>query len=310
MGIHGCSVVVSTYNRLPYLKQCMPSLLQLQHTPLEIIIVDDGSSDGTREYLSSFTDSRLRIVRHEKNRGLSAGRNSGVAVARLPIIAFTDDDCIVDPQWVARMTEPFADPSVGLTMGSVYYVRREYRGYFPERIVQNLGARWPKGCNVAYRRSVFVQLGNFSDAYYRYQNEDTEMAIRTVATGFRFRRVPEAVVYHQPARWTVSTLLASAHNAAVWPWLKRKYPRDYQTFGSPVRWGFIVHPEDYVYIFLSAIVVSVLLGRYLWHGGRNVKIFFAKWPLYFLLRRWHIWRSAVQVRRHIPIDNAMEKTLG
>lgn len=299
MSVAGCSIVVCTYNRCDSLRRCLDALLLQQYASLEIIFVDDGSTDGTAAYLREITDARLRIVRHERNRGLSAGRNSGIAAARYPIIAFTDDDCVAAPDWVSRLVEPFSDARVGLVIGQAFYVARGVRRYFPERVVQNLDARWPKGCDMAYRREVFFRAGNFSDAYYRYQNEDTEMAIRTVAAGFQFRRAPEAVVYHQPAQWTAGALLASAHNAAVWPILKKKYPAHYRAFGAPVRWG-IVHPFDYVILPLSPVLVPLLLARYLWHGGRDLKIFFAKWPAYFLLRRFHIIRSALRNRTFAP----------
>ncbi|MDD5110595.1 MAG: glycosyltransferase family 2 protein [Patescibacteria group bacterium] len=297
MSAPGCSIIVSTYNRMGSLRQCLPSLLQQTYAPLEIIVVDDGSTDGTAAYLREVTDARLRVVHHERNRGLSAGRNSGIAAARYPIVAFTDDDCVAAPDWVSRLAEPFSDARVGLVIGQAFYEARNVRRYFPERIVQNNSARWPKGCNIAYRREVFTRIGNFSDAYYRYQNEDTEMAIRAVAAGFQFRRVPDAVVFHQPAQWTVAALLASAHNAAVWPLLKRTYPHHYQTFGSPVRWG-MVHPFDYLMLLFSPILVPLLFVRYRWHGGRDTKIFFAKWPVFFLLRRFHIIRSALRDRTY------------
>lgn len=293
MAMPGCTIVVATYNRQPQLKQCLPALFLQRSVPFEVIVVDDGSSDGTREYLKTITDARLRVITHSSNRGLSAARNSGIAAARYQIIAFTDDDCVAKPDWIEHLCGPFADARVGFAMGQVFYAARGARRHFPERVVQNIGAQWPKGCNLAYRRDVFIRVGNFSDAYYRYQNEDTEMAIRAVAAGFTFRRVPQAVVVHLVARWTVPALLASAHNAAVWPILKRKYPHHYQAFGAPVRWG-IVHPNDYLLLLLSPIVVPLLLCRYLWYGGRDLKIFFAKWPVYFFLRRFYIYRAAIR----------------
>lgn len=294
--IHGCSVVVGTYNRVMWLKHCLAALRRQDYQPFEIIIVDDGSTDGTAEYLRQLNDSRVRVIRHDQNRGLSAARNTGIAHAKFPVVAFTDDDCEADRAWVSRLVAVFADAGVGLAMGEVFYVRRGYRGYFPERVVQNLGAVWPKGCNMAYRREVFAAAGNFSDHYYRCQNEDTEMAIRAVAHGYRFCRVPAAVVCHQPAHWTARALLATANNAAVWPQLKRDYPRHYRIFGSPVRWGCVAHPEDYAVLLLLPLVLPALLVRYLGHGKRDLKMFFTKWPLLLVLRRYRIWRAAIASR--------------
>lgn len=291
-----CSVVVATFNRRGLLPACIAALLRQDYQSLEVIVVDDGSTDGTAAWLDTLYDPRVRVVRHDRNLGLSAARNTGIAHARSAAVAFTDDDCEADPAWVSRLMAAFADPAVGLALGQVCYVRPGYRGYFPERVVQNLGAAWPKGCNVAYRRGVFEQLGGFAEEFYAYQNEDTEMAIRAVAAGWKFARVPQAVISHQPARWTARQLAATARNAAVWPHLKRRYPRHYRAFGGPARWGWVVHPEDYLLLLLQPFLLPLLLVRYWMHGGRDLMLFFTKWPWLILRRRLAIYRAAVASR--------------
>ena len=158
MAVSGCTVVVATYNRQSLIEWCLPALLSQRYVPLEVIVVDDGSRDRTAVYLRTISDSRLRVITHSENRGLSVARNSGIAAARYPVIAFTDDDCITEPDWITQLCKPFADARVGLVMGQVFYVARGGRRHFPERVVQNIGAQWPKGCNMAYRRQVFSRV--------------------------------------------------------------------------------------------------------------------------------------------------------
>lgn len=288
----GCSIIVCTYNRLKYLRQCLPFLLEQNYPQYEIIIVNDGSTDGTKEFLQSQTDNRIRIIHNEKNLGLSGSRNAGIRIASYDFTAFTDDDCHADKDWLAGLMAGFSEEKIGLVGGETFYVSQTYRGYFPERLVANPGARFPMGCNVAYRKKVFEACGYFDDLFFKYNNEDSEMAIRAVSRGFSFVRAPQAIVYHQQMDWTVKSLLRSAVNASVIPLLKKRYPRHYRTFDPPVTLGFIINGADYLYLLTSPVLILVLLIRYLLHGKKDLKIFFTKWPILLILRRYYIYREA------------------
>jgi len=86
------SVVIPTYNRLGTLPRALESVLRQTYDDIEVIVVDDCSADGSWEYLQSISDPRLRVVRHETNRGGSAARNTGIKAARADLIAFQDSD--------------------------------------------------------------------------------------------------------------------------------------------------------------------------------------------------------------------------
>ncbi len=288
------SVVVSTFNRAAYLKHCIDRLLELNFDNFEIIIVNDGSTDNTGDYLDSLKNKRIRIVNHRENLGLSSARNSGIKAAKYNIIAFTDDDCLADKNWLRKMAEGFADDNIGFVIGQVFYITKDYKGYFPERLVRNIGAKWPMGCNIAYQKKVFQRIGYFEDRFFKYGNEDSEMAIRTIASGFSFARAADAVVFHQAMEWDIGSLLKSARNASVWPILKKKYPDHYSAFGPPVKCGIFVEFKDYLYIFTLPVLIPLLLARYLVNKKYNFKLFFAKWPIYLFMRRYYIYREAVK----------------
>jgi glycosyltransferase involved in cell wall biosynthesis len=96
------SIVLCTYNALPYLEECIQSLLQQTYADFELIIVDDGSTDGTIAYLNALTDQRLRIIPLDTNRGLIFARNKGFEAAKGRYIAIMDADDIAHP---ARLEE-------------------------------------------------------------------------------------------------------------------------------------------------------------------------------------------------------------
>lgn len=86
------SVVIATYNRASLVPRAIASVLRQTFQDFEIIVVDDGSPDNTKEVVTSIADLRIRYIRHEKNKGLPAGRNTGIRAALGEYIAFLDDD--------------------------------------------------------------------------------------------------------------------------------------------------------------------------------------------------------------------------
>ena len=294
MKINKCSIVVCTFNRLNYLKKCLNSLLEIDFPEYEIIIVNDGSKDGTKKFLNSLNNKKIKILHHKYNQGLSAARNTGIKNSQYEIISFTDDDCLVDKNWLKELIKGFRDKKIGFVIGQVFYINKDYKGYFPERLVSNLKAHWPIGCNIAYHKNVFKTCGNFDSFFFKYNNEDSEMAIRATSKGFSFNRSLQAIVYHQKMKWTVKALLRSAKNASVWPILKKKYKNNYLVFAPPIKWGLFVNIEDYLYILIAPIFIPFLFIRYLAHGKKDLKIFFIKWPIYLFLRRFYIYKEAIR----------------
>lgn len=292
----GISIIVPTHQRLSYLQRCVESLLAVDYGPFEIIVVDDFSTDGTQSYLEALVGQGVIILRNDRNLGVAATRNVGAKRAKYSILAFTDDDCVVDRGWLSALAAAFHDPAVAFAFGRTAYIRDHYRGYFPERLVTNGDGRWPGGGNIAYRRDVFLATGGFDPHYVFFNNEDTELAIRLVAEGHRFVRRPEAVVYHQAMHWTRASLLNSRRNASVWPALKRRYPRHFQTFGPDMLGGIVVAPRDYAYIVFFPLLWPLLFIRYLAHGGKPISLFFLKWPVWLVWRRVLIWREAWRQR--------------
>ena len=91
------SVVIPVHNRAQYVGEAIESILRQTYSDFELLLIDDGSSDGTGEVLRSYADERVRLVRHERNLGIARTRNDGVRLARGDYVAFLDSDDIAYP---------------------------------------------------------------------------------------------------------------------------------------------------------------------------------------------------------------------
>jgi glycosyltransferase involved in cell wall biosynthesis len=103
------SVVVPTHDRRRLLVQTLRSILRQQSVDFEVIVVDDGSRDGTAEAVAGLRDARVRLLRHDRPRGVSAARNTGIAAARGEWLAFCDDDDLWAPDKLARQLQAAHD---------------------------------------------------------------------------------------------------------------------------------------------------------------------------------------------------------
>ncbi len=117
------SVIVAAADEARWIRSKIESTLQQAYPPgrLEIIVVSDGSTDGTDALVAGFGDPRVRLVRQEPRAGKSLALNRGVAVARGDVLVFTDANALFAPEALARLTAPMADPRVGLVAGQGLY---------------------------------------------------------------------------------------------------------------------------------------------------------------------------------------------
>jgi glycosyltransferase involved in cell wall biosynthesis len=228
------SVVLSTYNREAPLRVALEALVaQRRGIPYEVLVVDNNSSDGTfgvvREFEARYPD-RVRYL-FEAQQGLPFARNAGILAARAPIVAFTDDDVYVVPDWIASIERGFAAyPDVDMIGGRVlprwtqppppWFSQRllaplalQDKGEAPLRVGARNAAPCLIGANFACRREVFDRVGLFDTAYIRA--EDREIQLRLWRAGCEGLYLPDIMTWVDvPAerltkqyfrRWHVST---------------------------------------------------------------------------------------------------------
>jgi glycosyltransferase involved in cell wall biosynthesis len=287
------SIIIPTQNRINYLQKCLQSLQNLiSSKEIEIIIVNDASSDRTKSFLESIQNEKIKILHHSKQQGPSQSRNDGFKISQGEIILFIDDDCEASPSWISEMEKTLQNPNIQWTFGKVIYMDQKHQASFPERIVENRGV-WPMGANLAFRRKV-IEKEKFDSFFDPYHNEDTELAIR-LSQKYPFKKTPQAIVYHQKSFWDKSSLLKSAKNQSVWPILLKKYQKNIPILlRPPLLFGFILSFQDYLFLIFAPILIPLLLARYLFKGQRNLKIFFTKWPYFFILKRFYIFKESLK----------------
>ena len=195
------SVVVSTYERRGRLRQLVGAL-ERQTVPaadFEVVIVDDGSTDGSFEELqrlAAATRLDLRPVRLDQNGGPAAGRNVGWRTARAPIIAFTDDDCEPQPDWLQRGLDAMERGNVvavGRTLPNP--AQRNNLGPFSRTLTVN-DTRFLQTCNVFYRRADLEAVGGFDESFRTKNGEDTDLGWRVADRGNEIVFAEDALVYH------------------------------------------------------------------------------------------------------------------
>jgi GT2 family glycosyltransferase len=197
------SVVVPTYNRAPSLRRLLAALQEAQVPAggVEVVVVDDGSSDDTGEVVRT-AGPPFRYVRQD-NRGPAAARNRGWAAARGEIVAFTDDDTVPDRRWLVDLVEWFeAHPEAGAVGGAIQPLRSGFLADFVQldRLVghgaDQRGVRFLVTANAAFRRWALERVGGFDESFATPAAEDTDLSFRLRAAGVPLHTCAGAVVLH------------------------------------------------------------------------------------------------------------------
>jgi glycosyltransferase involved in cell wall biosynthesis len=193
------SVVIPTYNRKDSLVKCLNSLEMqtLSPTEFEVIVVDDGSTDGTSQSVAMAKyPFRLRYVGQE-NAGPSRARNKGVAVTEGRIIALTEDDIIVQADWLANARKYFIESDIDILEGRTVYADsdEDVRRFEPEQRMSFIP------CNLFVKKDVYDRLGGYDERFYDQQShvyfrEDADFGFRALGRGCQVLIARDVVVEH------------------------------------------------------------------------------------------------------------------
>lgn len=213
-------MVVVNWNRRDLLKACLQSLKRQQvNQPFEVVVVDNGSDDGSPEMvLRDWGDDPLvRVVlRNRENRGFCAANNQGFAASDTEFVALLNNDAEAEPGWLAALASAFeGHPDVGMAaskilvyedprridkVGHLIYPDGQNRGRGTGELDQGQYDRveevlWPDGCAAMYRRYMLDEIGGFDEDFFAYA-DDAELGLRARIAGWKCLYMPDAVVRH------------------------------------------------------------------------------------------------------------------
>jgi len=211
------SIVIPTYNRKALIQKCLESL-SVQSYPksgYEIIVVDDGSTDGTPDLLESFKSRYANISWfRQENKGMYPAWNSGSEKARGRILVFIDSDCVVEKSFVESIASCFSrHPDIAVHVGceipvfqdGILSVLNKYLRAYPEQPDENnviasgnIYTQIMSSNRCAMLKTVFFDAGGFDKKYEKrfISGGDTELGLAILRAGFMIRQTKEFTVYH------------------------------------------------------------------------------------------------------------------
>jgi glycosyltransferase involved in cell wall biosynthesis len=205
------SVIVCSYNGAKTLAGCLESLGKLNYPDYEVILVDDGSTDNTAQIAAQFP--RVHYI-HQTNHGLSHARNTGAAAAKGEVFAYTDSDCMADPDWLYYLIGTLVSgefAGVGgpnVTPPATNWIQACVAGApgGPSHVLlTDTVAEHIPGCNMAFYRWAFENVGGF-DVEYRKAGDDVDFCWRLQQSGCVIGFSPTALVWHH-RRFTLRAFL-------------------------------------------------------------------------------------------------------
>lgn len=212
------SIVIPHWNGKHFLPDCMAALAKQTYSPVEIIIVDNASTDGSQAYIRE-NHPKVNLIELPANRGFTGACNAGMAAARGEFVCLLNNDTAVDPGWAAAVVDAFArHPEAGIVASKMrLFDRRDHLhttgDFFTVDGKPGNRGVWQRddgqydteeyvfsacGGSSVYRRAMLDQIGLLDDDFF-FSLEDIDLAWRAQLTGWRCLYTPEAIVYHHLA---------------------------------------------------------------------------------------------------------------
>jgi len=213
------SVIIANWNGRQLLPECLDALKRQTYRDFEVIVVDNGSTDGSVDFLRENYSGFATVLPQEKNLGFGLANNVGIKQAKGKYIALLNNDAVADEHWLeelvkaadavdARTVGMFASKILNYTnrdvidnIGHLFYPDGLNRGH--ARLEKNDGrydapaeALFSSGCAALYRKEMFDAVGLFDEDFFAY-GDDTDIGLRARIAGWGCRYVPTAVAYHK-----------------------------------------------------------------------------------------------------------------
>ena len=213
------SVVIANWNRKELLRACLDSLARQTHGSFEVIVVDNGSEDGSAAVVEEMAKSYpvpLHLIANSTNRGFCAANNQGMFSTSSELVALLNNDAEAEPGWLEALERVIrSEKDVGMSAskvlvwedptridkcGHLIYPDGQNRGRGSGQIDRGQFDRteevlWPDGCAAMYRRAMLEDVGGFDEDFFAYA-DDADLGLRARWAGWRCLYTPDAVVRH------------------------------------------------------------------------------------------------------------------
>jgi glycosyltransferase involved in cell wall biosynthesis len=311
------TVAICTWNRAKLLDQTLSHLCALripERVDWELIIVNNDCTDDTDKVVGQYADRLPIVLCHEPRPGLSSARNHAIAHARGDFVLWTDDDVLVDPDWMTKLLEAFDDHQAAFVFGKVQpwwetappsWYSPDFDGMFalldygsaPFLVAER--RHQPFGVNMAMRREVFQEVGRFQDEVSvskKCSCEDVEYFYRVMDRGLRAAYTPHALIRHfiPRQRCTKKFYRSRAWHGSI----SHLYLLQKESNGLPRLAGL---PRYYYRISFDH------LGRYLgalWRGNESDAFFYELKMIRFIGLLREALRQGGKRKRAIPAEGA------
>jgi GT2 family glycosyltransferase len=209
------SVVIPNWNGRQHLERCLPAVLAQTHPELEIVVVDNGSTDDSVALVSQ-EFPQVRLIANAENVGFAQANNQAIRATDTPYLATLNNDTRPEPTWLGHMLDVVeADAGIGMVAAKVLYMEPPHLVDSAGIGLDRAGFAWnryngqpdspaerepyevfgPSAAAALYRREMLEDVGLFDESYFAYY-EDVDLAWRARLMGWRCIYVPEARVYH------------------------------------------------------------------------------------------------------------------
>lgn len=293
------SIIIPSYNRRSFLATCLESLNRQNFQKFEVIIVDDGSTDGTIEYLAEFKkghpDLHLRWFIHEENLGANVARNRGVQEAKGSFVAFLDSDCIPEAAWLNELIKGFESDDVASVTGQVDSLEPKniyqlaYKG--SSCVNRNGDTKRLVAGNLCVRRDLLLKYPFEEDLKYGCNEEGLFLRLR--AAGYRQLFIPTAIVLHDHPHTRKSFFRRAWILGKAAAWLVYKYHLLHRIDLLPFIFGYLSLPLGFfngrlliVPLFFFTMAIAALIYNDLFRKRKTLTETLLSFPV--LLAYYHV----------------------